>query len=137
MLLSSLSKKRLVGVHPDLVRIVARAEEVATIAGVTFAVTEGLRTVERQKALVASGASQTMHSRHLHGFAVDLVTMVDFDGDGKLEDRYDWPLATKLAEIMRQAARDVALPLQCGIDWVHFKDGPHFQLPKDKYPDPL
>jgi peptidoglycan L-alanyl-D-glutamate endopeptidase CwlK len=134
MLLSSLSKKRLFGVHPDLVRVVARAEELASIADMTFAVSEGLRTIERQKRLVAAGLSQTMHSRHITGHAVDLVMMVDLDGDGKLEDRWDWPGASKVAEVMKQAARDLNVPLEWGGDWVHFKDGPHFQLPKDKYP---
>jgi peptidoglycan L-alanyl-D-glutamate endopeptidase CwlK len=135
MLLTSLSKLRLTGVHPDLAKIVARAVEVATMADMDFAVVEGLRTLERQKALVAAGASQTMHSRHLHGFAVDLVTLVHLEG--KAVDRWDWPLASKLSEVMKQAAKDVGVPLEWGGDWLHFKDGPHFQLPKDKYPDPV
>jgi peptidoglycan L-alanyl-D-glutamate endopeptidase CwlK len=34
-----------------------------------------LRTRERRVELVAGGASQTMHSRHLTGHAVDLVAL--------------------------------------------------------------
>jgi peptidoglycan L-alanyl-D-glutamate endopeptidase CwlK len=50
------------GVHPDLVRVVERAIQITTR---DFPVQEGLRTRERQAALVARGASRTMNSRHL------------------------------------------------------------------------
>ena len=62
--LSKKSESRLFGVHPDLVAVVRRAIE---ITEVDFSVGEGLRTIERQKELVAKGASQTMKSRHLTG----------------------------------------------------------------------
>jgi peptidoglycan L-alanyl-D-glutamate endopeptidase CwlK len=48
--LGSRSKKRLEGVHPDLVRVVERAIE---LTEVDFTVLEGMRTVARQKKLVA------------------------------------------------------------------------------------
>ena len=92
--LSKKSLAKLQGVHPDLVLVVRRAVQLSAI---DFAVTEGLRTVERQETLVASGASKTMKSRHLTGHAVDLVAMIDFDGDGKPEVRWDFPLYAKLA----------------------------------------
>ena len=52
--------QRLSGVHPDLVRVITQARKSAD-----FIVTEGVRTLARQKELVAAGASQTMASRHL------------------------------------------------------------------------
>src|SRR5918995_7391971 len=70
--LSKLSSDRLQGVHPDLVRVVERAIQITTQ---DFRVQEGLRTRERQAALVARGASRTMNSRHLTGHAVDLVAL--------------------------------------------------------------
>jgi peptidoglycan L-alanyl-D-glutamate endopeptidase CwlK len=122
--LGAKSLARLEGVHPDLVRVVKRAIE---ITPVDFTVTEGLRTVERQRALVAAGASQTMKSRHITGHAVDLAALV------LGEVRWDWPLYAKLAGAMKAAAKEVGVPLEWGGDW-KMKDGPHFQLPWANYP---
>ncbi len=123
--LGAKSLARLEGVHPDLVRVVKRAIE---ITPVDFTVTEGLRTVERQRALVAAGASQTMKSRHITGHAVDLAALV------MGEVRWDWPLYAKLAGAMKAAAKEVGVPLEWGGDWKSLKDGPHFQLPWANYP---
>ncbi len=122
--LGAKSLARLEGVHPDLVRVVKRAIE---ITPVDFTVTEGLRTVERQRALVAAGASQTMKSRHITGHAVDLAALV------MGEVRWDWPLYAKLAGAMKAAAKEVGVPLEWGGDW-KMKDGPHFQLTWAAYP---
>ena len=123
--LSTKSESRLVGVNPDLIRVVRRAIELTTM---DFMVLEGLRTIARQKQLVAMGASQTMHSRHITGHAVDLAAILD----GKI--RWDWPLYHKLSEIVKQAAKNINIPIEWGGDWESFKDGPHFQLPRNKYP---
>lgn len=125
MTLSARSEKSLRGVHPDLVSVVRRAAE---ITPVPFEVTEGLRTLERQKQLVAAGASKTLNSRHITGHAVDLAPTVD----GNI--RWDWPLFHLLAPAMKQAAQDLGTPLVWGGDWRTFKDGPHFELPRSKYP---
>ncbi|WP_295608673.1 M15 family metallopeptidase [uncultured Lamprocystis sp.] len=37
---------------------------------------------------------------------------------------------------MKQAAKDLSLPLVWGGDWKSFKDGPHFELPANHYPEP-
>jgi len=123
--LSARSLKALEGVHPDMVKVVKRAIQITDI---DFVVTEGLRTVAKQKQLVAAGASQTMRSRHLTGHAVDLAALVA----GKV--RWDYPLYGKLAIAMKQAAKDVGVPIEWGGSWVKFKDGPHFQLPWKDYP---
>lgn len=119
------SVSRLVGVHADLVHVVIRALELTTV---DFVVTEGVRTLARQKQLVAAGASTTMRSRHLTGHAVDLAASVG----GQI--RWDWPLYAKLAEGMKAAAKELKIPLEWGGDWKSFKDGPHFQLPWKGYP---
>jgi peptidoglycan L-alanyl-D-glutamate endopeptidase CwlK len=129
VLLNDRSKKKLEGVHVDLVRVVGHAVELATAAGVYFIVTEGLRSVERQRQLVAAGASTTMRSRHLTGHAVDLAAVVSG------EVRWDWPLYHRLGELVKQAAQDLQVPIEWGGDWKAFKDGPHFQLPWREYPE--
>lgn len=119
------SKQRLRGVHPDLVKVVERAIK---ITEVDFTVLEGLRTPERQKALVEAGASQTLNSRHLTGHAVDLGAWV---GD---EVRWDWPLYHKIAAAMKEAARLEGVKIVWGGDWKRFADGPHFELDRKAYP---
>jgi len=119
------SKQRLRGVHPDLVKVVERAIK---ITDVDFTVLEGLRTPERQKALVEAGASQTLNSRHLTGHAVDLGAWV---GD---EVRWDWPLYHKIAAAMKEAAKQEGVSIVWGGGWRTFKDGPHFELDRKAYP---
>ena len=125
MQLSERSHQRLQGVHPDLQRIVLLA---ANLTDTDFIVTEGLRTVERQRQLVAKGASQTMNSRHITGHAVDLAATVDG------EVRWDWPLYHRLATAMKEAARQLGIRMVWGGDWRSFKDGPHFELDRHVYP---
>lgn len=123
--LSKQSLGQLAGIHADLVKVVKRAIE---ITEVDFRVGEGLRTVDRQKQLLKSGATTTMNSRHLTGHAVDLIALVDG------EVRWDWPLYHKIAAAMKQAAKELKIPLEWGGDWKTFKDGPHYQLPWVSYP---
>lgn len=109
--LSQRSIDRLKGVNPDLVSVVKLAIE---RSDVDFTVTEGLRTKERQRELVAS--------RHITGHAVDLVAYVN-------GIRWDWPLYEKIAKAMKQAAYELNIKIEWGGDWKSFKDGPHFQIP--------
>jgi peptidoglycan L-alanyl-D-glutamate endopeptidase CwlK len=119
------SKQRLKGVHPDLVRVVERAIEISVV---DFTVLEGLRTPERQKILVETGASQTLNSRHITGHAVDLGAWIDD------EVRWDWPLYHKIATTMKTAAKELETKIVCGADWKRFPDGPHFELDRKAYP---
>lgn len=147
--LNERSEKNLVGVHADLVRIVRRAAELSKLQ---FVVTEGLRTLERQRQLMAAGATRTLNSRHLDGHAVDLAAVVDG------EVRWDWPLYCQLAQSMQMASHDTGVPVEWGGVWDRpldklspnlnvemvaycarhvgrdFCDGPHFQLPFSAYP---
>lgn len=123
MSLNLRSLKMLDGVHADLVRVAKLAGERAE-----FVVTEGVRTLARQKELVARGASQTMRSRHLTGHAFDVAPVIG----GKV--RWDWPAFYPLAATIKEAAKELQVPIEWGGDWVTFKDGPHFQLPERLYP---
>lgn len=128
IVLGQRSLSRLEGVHPDLVRVVKRA---AATSSIDFTVLEGLRTVERQKQLIAVGASSLkdpMKSRHVTGHAVDIAPMIG----GTI--RWDWPLYHQLAIIVKDAARAENIPIEWGGDWRSFKDGPHWQLPWKQYP---
>jgi peptidoglycan L-alanyl-D-glutamate endopeptidase CwlK len=118
------SRDRLLGVHPDLVRIVNRAIELTEI---DFTVIEGLRSADRQKQLLVEGATTTLKSRHLTGHAVDLGAYVD----GKIS--WDWRYYEMIAAAMKAAADELKLPVEWGGDWKSFKDGPHFQLPWSTY----
>jgi peptidoglycan L-alanyl-D-glutamate endopeptidase CwlK len=119
------SLSKLTGVHPDLVRVIKRAIE---ITPVDCTVLEGVRTIAQQRANVAKGASTTMRSRHLTGHAVDIAPLAN----GKVS--WDWALYHKLAPAVKQAAKELNVPIEWGGDWKTFKDGPHWQLPWAKYP---
>lgn len=128
--LSTKSLELLEGVHPDLRKIVLQC---AAKSKIDFIVTEGKRTLARQKELVSQGASKTMKSRHLPSAdgksrACDLAVKIS----GKV--RWDWPLYSSLAREMKTAAVQVGIPLEWGGDWKSFKDGPHYQLPWRNYP---
>ena len=106
--LSTRSTGRLGGIEPDLIEVVKAAIE---ITKVDFGVTCGMRTVQEQEALVASGASQTMKSKHLEGRAVDLVAYVGSSVTWQL-NMYD-----DLADAMAAAARKLNVPVKWGAAW--------------------
>jgi peptidoglycan L-alanyl-D-glutamate endopeptidase CwlK len=123
--LGTTSKKRLEGVHPDLVKVVELA---ITKTPTDFTVIEGLRTAERQEKLYESGSTETMNSRHLTGHAVDLGAWVDRSVS------WDWVYYHEIARAMKDAAKELGVNLEWGGDWESFKDGPHFQLAWKDYP---
>lgn len=106
--LSKRSLTNLNGVNPKLVEVVQHAIKVTKV---DFAVIEGLRTVERQKELVARGASQTMKSKHLEGLAVDLMAFIDNRGSWEL-NLYD-----DIADAMKEGAIKVDVRLRWGAAW--------------------
>lgn len=123
--LGARSRARLTGVHPDLVRVVELA---LTYSPHDFTITEGLRSVARQRELKAAGASQTMNSRHITGHAIDFAVLVG----GKV--RWDWPLYGQVAVAFKRAAKELNVPIIWGGDWKSLRDGPHVELDRRKYP---
>jgi peptidoglycan L-alanyl-D-glutamate endopeptidase CwlK len=123
--LSKRSLVRLEGVHP---RLVALVREAIALSPVDFMVTEGLRTPERQAALLRAGASRTKRSRHLTGHAVDVAALVD----GQV--RWDWPLYPRIAAAFKAAAVRQGTPIVWGGDWPGLRDGPHFELDRKVFP---
>src|SRR6056297_1591854 len=106
---SSRSLKNLKGIHPDLRRVIDRALQESPL---DFIVIEGLRTEARQRELVASGASQTMNSRHLTGHAVDILPI---GPDGKAA--FAWPLYDRVAPVILDIAEDEGVALEWGGNW--------------------
>jgi peptidoglycan L-alanyl-D-glutamate endopeptidase CwlK len=110
--LSKRSIKKLVGIDPQLARVVERAIK---ITKTDFGVAEGLRSVARQKKLVARGASKTMNSKHITGNAVDLMAYIG--------SRISWELNLydDLADAMKEAATLEGVSLKWGAAW-HIPD---------------
>lgn len=106
--LSQRSLNNLEGVDERLVEVVKYAIEVTRT---DFGVIEGLRTVERQRELVAKGASKTMNSKHIKGHAVDLLAYIGSRGSWEL-NLYD-----DIADAMRLGAIEVGVPIRWGAAW--------------------
>lgn len=111
--LSQRSLDRLEGVHPEMVAVVERAIQ---LTEVDFGVTQGVRTLEEQKANVAAGRSQTMRSKHLlqdDGFshAVDVVAYVGSDVSWEL-NLYD-----DICDAFKEAAEEVGCSIKWGAAW--------------------
>lgn len=128
---SKRSTNNLIGVHPKLVAVVTRALEIGPI---DFVVIEGVRSMERQREMVAQKASKTLNSKHLkqpdgYGHAVDL-----FPGTPKGWE--DLPAFRQQAEAMFQAAKEIGIELRWGGDfnrdgWDKGSDNwdkPHFEI---------
>lgn len=133
--LSKRSLDNLVGLHPDLVKVVTRAIQITQC---DFGVICGLRTLDQEKINVANGASQTLDSRHLFGCAVDIEAFVDGVGSwdtvhpmrGLPSDNY-----TMISQAFFTAARELKIPLVWGGSWHTLKDYGHYELNKMFYPD--
>ena len=150
--LSNRSRGKLEGVHPDMVAVVERAIE---LTKVDFGVTYGVRTVEEQERLVASGRSQTMKSKHLiqdsgYSHAVDVVA---YDGSDVV---WEINVYDDICDAFKQAAEEKGVSIKWGAAWSEgdirsysgtaedamnayidlrrsqgrrpFIDGPHFEL---------
>ena len=129
---SDRSLKNMQGIHPDMRRVLDRALQESPI---NFVITEGLRTLERQKELLRIGATTTLNSRHLTGHAVDFYALVDLNLDGKVvfSEMSNPRLMRQIADAIKAAAKAENVPLVWGGDWRTFKDMPHFELDRRTY----
>ncbi|MBH2781766.1 M15 family metallopeptidase [Serratia marcescens] len=122
---SERSKKNLQGVNPALIAVAHRALE---LSPVDFGITEGLRTMERQREMVRTGKSQTLKSRHLTGHAVDVVAYLGANIS------WEWKYYEQIAAAFKQAGKELGTVIEWGGDWKTLKDGPHFQLSVKDFP---
>ena len=121
------SEKNLRLVDNRLVRIFKAVRDTHYSKGDVFAcVVSGFRTKEEQQALVASGASRTMSSRHLHGMAIDIML---FDKNGQIIGSHS--MYRELAHFMIEEAKSRFLCIEWGgvIYGKKFIDADHFQIP--------
>ena len=150
--LSNRSRKKLEGVHPNMVAVVERAIE---LTKVDFGVTYGVRSVQEQEKLVASGRSQTMKSKHLiqdTGFS-HAVDVVAYDGSNVV---WELNVYDDICDAFKKAAEEKQVAVKWGAAWSEgdirsysgtaedamnayidlrrgqgrrpFIDGPHFEL---------
>lgn len=121
MQLNDRSKNSLKGVNSKLVELVNLvAKNIDTdLPGYTFIVTEGVRTLERQKQMVAEKKSRTMNSKHLTGHAIDIL--VYKNGKDTWEPKDYKPISV----LFKKYAKELNINLTWGGDWgwdsVHFE----------------
>lgn len=124
-ILSQRSENNLEGVNEELAYVVRLALQSSEV---DFTVVEGVRTIERQKELVAKGASRTMNSYHIPnehgGRAVDLYPFYD----GKVQVKAPTVYWQQIAKAMKQAAREQGVMITWGGDWKSLVDMPHYQI---------
>ena len=112
--LSSRSRGKLEGVHPDMVAVVERAIE---LTKVDFGVTYGVRTLEEQKTLYESGRSQTMNSKHLlqddtsYSHAVDVVA---YDGSDVV---WEINVYDDICDAFKEGAEKHGVAVKWGAAW--------------------
>lgn len=119
------SLEKLNTVHIDLQKLFRIA---ITASPLDFSITEGIRSLERQKELVAAKKSTTMNSRHLIGKAVDIAVFID----GKVT--WDAKYYKVVADHIKQVAVKLGIAIKWGGDWISFNDSPHFELDSKVYP---
>lgn len=117
--LSKNSLDKLKGVHTKLQEVVKLA---LSLSEVDFGISEGVRSLERQKELVKAGKSQTMRSYHLVGKAVDVVAYID--------GKPNWGFINyeKINKAFNEAAEQLDVKITWGGSWPSLRDGPHFQI---------
>jgi len=137
---SKKSLDNLVGVHPDLRDLV---QEAMALQIMDFAVNEGLRSLDRQKELVATGKSKTMNSKHLKqpdgfGHAVDLYpSPIDMAAVNKGSAQEIIRFGVLYGIIATLAVKN-GIKVRWGSDWNgdgqtldhKFFDAPHIELVK-------
>lgn len=125
------SKSKLVGVHPDLVRVAERAIQ---ISKVDFGISEGARSYERQVELLKQRKTTTLHSKHLvqdsTGYSHAIDTFAYVNGQATYNWRYYGPIVQAFVE----AATALGVQLRFGHLWKDFTDSVHIELNGKYYP---
>ena len=98
------SKQRLKGVDAKLVNVL---NELIKIMDVT--VIEGLRSEERQKELLANGATKVKYSKHMEGKAVDIAP---YPIDWKNRDGFHY-----MGGMIRGIGQQLGVKIRWGGDW--------------------
>jgi peptidoglycan L-alanyl-D-glutamate endopeptidase CwlK len=136
MKFSQRSLINLLGVHPDLVRVM---DEAINDTPVDFTIVEGVRTVERQQELYAQGRiKRGVIVTNADGVKKKSNHQVKDDGYGHAVDLYPYfdrsvqvdalKELKVIAEHIKATADRLGVPIEWGGDWTSLKDYPHFEL---------
>lgn len=139
------SLKNLIGVNPLMVKLMKAS---ITDSPVDFTITEGLRTVVRQKELYAQGRSKpgikvtnadgvknlSNHQDKADGKEDGLGSAVDlypfFLGQVQVHHKDTIKNLKIIAEHIKNKAKELGIKVVWGGDWKKPYDPPHFQLGK-------
>lgn len=145
-ILSTNSKNKLKGVHPDVVKVFEAAIENSPY---DFKITHGLRTAEEQNELYKKGRTlpgpivtykdgyrrKSNHQAKLDGYghAVDIVICGEIVEEKYVKytttkEMYDEKKLKAVAEHIKSVAKELGIAIEWGGDWTKFKDTPHFEL---------
>lgn len=137
------SLDNLVGVHPNLVKVMTAAIGNSPI---DFTITEGLRTMERQKDLFAQGRTKpgmkvtnangvknlSNHQDEADGRKDGLGQAVDlypfFEGKVQVHHKDTIKNLKLIADHIKATAKKLGIKIIWGGDWKSPYDPPHFQL---------
>lgn len=131
-------------VHADLVRVIQAASQTPQ----PFQICYGIRTLAAEEQALATGHSETLHSRHLPdpnydslAMAVDIVCLTNGVPDWTVSDSTGGIYGLAAKQILAAAA-PLGIPVQWGgqtigawIDGVtsNFRDWGHYQLDPASY----
>jgi peptidoglycan L-alanyl-D-glutamate endopeptidase CwlK len=141
-----LSEAYLTHVHPDLAKVCRAAAQTPQPWRICY----GIRTLAAEQQAVATGHSQTLHSRHLPdpnfggvAMAVDVVNVLsNGNADPTWAKGNESDVFGQIADQIQKASDDLGIDLQWGGDPVgawrdgevsHFRDWGHFQLNPASY----
>lgn len=116
---SKASLNKMNGVDSKLINLMKEAIKESPY---DFGITEGIRTLKRQKELFVEGKTKTLKSYHLVGKAVDIKIYVNG------EITWDFKYYKEVANHIKEVAKRLGYVITWGGDWKTFKDGPHFQI---------
>ena len=122
---SHTSRERLLTCHPDLQKVFF-----AVIQAVDCTISCGYRGQAEQDAAFQTGNSKERYPNSRHNSnpsqAVD-VYPCPIDWKKWEKDKGDF---IEFAKVVKTEAEKLNIKLEWGGDWIHFKDYPHWQLPK-------
>lgn len=137
--LGTRSKENLVGIHPNLVKII---ESAIINSPCDFTITEGVRTTKRQQELYAQGRTvkgiivtnkDGIKSKSNHqvksdgyGYAVDLYPF--FLGQVQINHKDTIKKLKDISNHIKKTAKDLNIKIIWGGDWKSPYDPPHFEL---------
>lgn len=130
--------------HPDLQKVMMEAIKI-----IDFSVTEGARTIEKQKEYYKTGKSKTMNSKHLpkyckeygknYSMAIDLLPYFSTEPHTDWNDREEFTLLAGIILGIAKQLRDqgkIKSQIRWGGNWglgkrikyTSFVDMPHFEI---------